>query len=114
MIADKVAEALRKSVAPGQPDPFVTYAGFARTHGFSDKYPPAWANGPTLNAVADALKRDPAIGLDLTFLIRSATTGYPSVIDGKPFDGTYEHKQRARDEVNRIIAKFGLGAKNPY
>jgi hypothetical protein len=61
MIADEVAEALRKAIAPGRPDPFVTYVGFARTHGFSDKYPPAWANGPTLNAVADTLKRNSAI-----------------------------------------------------
>ncbi len=112
MIADEVAEALMKSI--GSLDPFVTYAGFARAHGFSDKYPPAWANGPTLNAVADVLKRDPAIGLDLTFLIRSVTTGYPSVIDGKPFDGTKQHKQRAQDEANKIIAKFGLKVKNPY
>ncbi len=77
-------------------------------------YPPAWANGPTLNAAADALKNDPAIDLDLTFLIRSATTGYPSVIDAKPFDGTPQHKQRAREVAEKIIAKFKLKAKNPY
>src|SRR6266851_9443151 len=97
MIADDVVAALRKSVEPGRSDPFVTYADFAREHGFSVSYPPAWANGPTLNAAADALKNDPAIDLDLTFLIRSATTGYPSVIDAKPFDGTPQHKQRARE-----------------
>jgi hypothetical protein len=72
------------------------------------------SNGPTLNTVADALKRDPAIGLDLTFLIRSATTGYPSVIDAKPFDGTAEHKRRAHEEAEKIIRKFGLNARNPY
>ncbi len=60
------------------------------------------------------LKRDPEIGLDLTFLIRSATTGYPSVIDGKPFDGTAGHRQRARDEADKVILKFKLEAKNPY
>jgi hypothetical protein len=114
MIADDVAEALRKSIKPGHSDPFVTYAGFAREHGFSDRYPPAWANGPSLNAAVDVLKRDLEIGLDLTFLIRNATTGYPSVIDGKPFDGTDQHKQRARDEADKIIAKFGLKARNPY
>ena len=114
VIADAVTEALRKSIAPGHPDPFVTYVGFAHEHGFSDKYPPAWANGPTLNAVADALKRDPAVGLDLTFLIRSATTGYPSVIDAKPFDGTADHKRRAHEEADKIIRKFSLNAKNPY
>jgi hypothetical protein len=114
MIADDVTAALRKSVEPGRPDPFVTYADFARGHGFSDKYPPAWANGPTLNAVADALKNDPTIGIDLTFLIRSATTGYPSVIDAKRYDGTPEHKKRAREKADKIIAKFKLKAKNPY
>jgi len=30
MIADDVAAALRKSIEPGRPDPFVTYADFAR------------------------------------------------------------------------------------
>ena len=114
MIADDVAAALRKSVEPGRSNPFVTYAYFALEHGFSDKYPPAWANGPTLNAAADALKNDPDIGLDLTFVIRSATTGYPSVIDAKPFDGTPQHKQRARDVADKIIAKFKLKSKNPY
>jgi hypothetical protein len=114
MIADDVAAALMKSVGPGRSNPFVTYADFAREHGFSEKYPPAWANGPTLNAAADALKNDPAIGLDLTFLIRSATTGYPSVIDAKRYDGTPQHKQRAREVADEIITKFKLKAKNPY
>ncbi|MEH2550757.1 hypothetical protein V1283_007402 [Bradyrhizobium sp. AZCC 2262] len=114
MVANEVAEALRKSIASGHRNPFVTYAEFAREHGFSDKFPPAWANAPTLDAVADALKRDSQIGLDLTFLIRSAKTGYPSVIDGKPFDGTPHHKLRAREEADKIIKKFGLAANNPY
>jgi hypothetical protein len=114
MIADDVAAALRKSVEPDRSDPFVTYADFAREHGFSEKYPPAWANGATLNAAADALKNDLAIGLDLTFLIRSATTGYPSVIDARPFDGTPQHKERAREVADKIIARFMLQAKNPY
>ena len=113
-IADSVIAALRKSIEPGRPSPFTTYADFAREYGFSAKYPPAWANGPTLNAAADALKNDPAIDLDLTFLIRSATTGYPSVIDAKPFDGTSQHKQRAREVAGKIIEKFKLTAKNPY
>jgi|ERR1700761_5492885 len=114
MSGDKVAAALRKSIRSGQPNPFVTYATFARGHGFSDKYPPAWANGTTLNAAADSMKNDPDIQLDLTFLIRSATTGYPSVIDARPFDGTAEHKRRAREEADKIIAKFGLQFENPY
>jgi hypothetical protein len=114
VIADDVGAALRRSVEPGRSNPFVTYADFAREHGFSEKYPPAWANGPTLNAAADALKKDPSIGLDLTFLIRSASTGYPSVIDAKPFDGSLQHKQRAREVADKIIAKFKLKAKHPY
>jgi hypothetical protein len=39
-----------------------------------------------LDEAARMLKSDPQIGLDLTFLIRNATTKYPSVIDGKPYD----------------------------
>jgi hypothetical protein len=54
------------------------------------------------------LKNDLAIGLDLTFLIRSATTGYPSVIDARPFDGTPQHKERAREVADKIIARFML------
>jgi hypothetical protein len=36
------------------------------------------------------------------------------VIDAKKFDGTPQHKQRARELADEIIAKFNLKAKNPY
>jgi hypothetical protein len=38
----------------------------------------------------------------------------PSVIDAKPYDRTPQHKQRAREVADKIIAKFKLKAKNPY
>jgi hypothetical protein len=37
--AENVIAALRKFVESGRPDPFVTYADFAREHGFSATYP---------------------------------------------------------------------------
>src|SRR4051812_35348354 len=91
----QIVNGLKASVK-GSSNPFVTYAEFARTVGLSDKYPPAWANRNTLEA-ANALKSDPQVGLDLTFLIRNATTKYPSVIDGKPYDpNNPSQKVRAR------------------
>jgi hypothetical protein len=114
-IADDVVEALKRSVAPPLTEnPFKTYGEFARRHGLSETFPLAWANRGTLDRVAAALKSDPAIRLDLTFLIRNTGTGYPSVIDSKAYDESPAHKQRARDEADRIIAKFSLPFANPY
>ena len=97
------------------PSPFMTYADFGREYGFSHTYPPAWANKNVLDPVASALKGDPQIGIDLTFLIRSVTTGYPSVIDGQPYvRHDLAQEQRARDIADQIIAKFGLRVENPY
>ena len=114
-IADDVVEALKRSVAPTPAEnPFTTYGEFARRHGLSETFPLAWANRGTLDKAAAALKSDPTIRLDLTFLIRNTGTGYPSVIDSQAYDGTPAHKQRARDEADKIIAKFGLKNRNPY
>jgi hypothetical protein len=114
MVADDVVEALRRSVARPASDPFKTYQEFAREHGLSESFPLSWANRNALNKAADALKADPDIGIDLTFLIRNRGTGYPSVIDAKKFDASPAHRQRARDVANQKIAKFGLTAQNPY
>lgn len=114
MVADDVVEALRRAVTRPASDPFKTYQEFAREHGLSESFPLAWANRNALNKAADALKADPNIAIDLTFLIRNRSTGYPSVIDAKKFDSSPAHRQRARDVANEIIVKFGLTAKNPY
>jgi len=57
--------------------------GFSKQHGFGP-FALAWANKNTLDKVAAALKQDPKVALDLTFLLRNGDTGYPSVIDGMP------------------------------
>jgi hypothetical protein len=110
----QIVNGLKASVTSGQ-NPFVTYGEFARTVGLSDKYPPAWANRNTLDEAARMLKSDPQVGLDLTFLIRNATTKYPSVIDGKPYDpNSAAQKSRARAVASQIIARYGLNVPNPY
>jgi hypothetical protein len=61
------------------------------------------------------LKADPQVGLDLTFLIRNATTKYPSVIDGKPYDPKDAgQKARARAVASQIIGRYRLKVANPY
>ena len=85
MTVGRLTNALIQSVKTN-PNPFMTYREFGGAFGFNDKFPLAWANKNTLDSVADVLKKDPQIGLDLTFLIRSSTTGFPSVIDGKPYN----------------------------
>lgn len=94
----------------------MTYAEFGRRFGLGS-FAPAWANRRTLDVAAQECKSDPEIGqLDLTFLIRSSRTHYPSVIDGKPFDMTNPGPQvvKAREEAQRIIDKFAPGTRNPY
>lgn len=105
MIVSRLVNALVRCVGT-YPDPFMTYKAFAQKFGFSDRYPPAWANKNTLDPVAELLKKDAQIGLDLTFLIRSRTTGFPSVIDGAGYrKGNRNQEQRARDVANQIIKK---------
>ena len=114
MAPGPLANALIKSLETNS-SPFVTYKDFARAHGFSDKYPPAWANKGTLDSVATVLKSDPQIALDLTFLIRNKKTGFPSVIGGRPYVRHNRAQERmARNVADQIIAKFGLKATNPY
>jgi hypothetical protein len=110
----QIVNGLKASVKTGG-NSFVTYAEFALTVGLSDEYPPAWANRNMLDEAANALKSDPQVGLDLTFLIRNATTKYPSVIDGTPYDpNNPSQKVRARAVADQIIQRYGLSVPNPY
>jgi hypothetical protein len=123
MTAAKVTNALIKSIRRS-PDPFQTYGDFGRTvgqaFGLSPTVTVSWANKNVLNDVAAALKNDPNIKLDLTFLLRNSRPkakggGYPMVIDGRPYiPGNAAQQQRARDVTDQIIAKFNLRARNPY
>ncbi len=114
MVIYKLTNDLKKSVTSGRA-PFQTYKAFALKFGFNADYCPSWANRPVLDAVATALKADPSVGLDLTFLIRNSRTKYPSVIDGKPFDRkSQQQRNRAKQVANQIIKKYGLSATNPY
>jgi hypothetical protein len=53
---------------------------------------------------------------DITFVLRSRVTGYPSQIGFKPAKPpTEEQKKVARAEAQRIINAYGPpGARNPY
>ncbi|HEX9589490.1 MAG TPA: hypothetical protein VGA15_17295 [Bradyrhizobium sp.] len=114
MMAAKVTSALIKSVQTN-PDPFMTYGDFGRAFGLSQKVTVSWANRGTLDAVASALKIDPKVAIDLTFLLRSKAGGFPMVIDGLPYvPDDKVQEQRARDVADQIIAQFKLTAKNPY
>lgn len=106
---------LKQCVANGQCQ-FMTYGEFGERFGLG-RFPPAWANRNTLDVAAQECKADPDLGyLDLTFLIRSSRTKYPSVIDGKPFSTSdpEPQKKRAREEAQRIIDRFSPGTPNPY
>ena len=106
---------LEKCVADGKCT-FMTYSEFGQKFALGN-FPPAWANRRTLDIAATECKSDEKLGnLDLTFLIRSSTTNYPSVIDGQPFDRKNPERQirRARDEAQKIIDRFGPGTRNPY
>jgi hypothetical protein len=114
MTASKLANDLKDSLVAGH-NPFETYKDFGSRYGFNTDYCPSWANRSTLDAAAGALKSDPQVGIDLTFLIRNGTTGYPSVIDGKPYDRTDKsQKARARTVADLIIKKYSLSVANPY
>lgn len=116
-IEELIKDGLLRCVTAGRCS-FMTYKGFAEAFpecDLSPKYPPAWANRNTLDAVAQDCKRDArARCLDLTFLLRNKGKGYPSVIDGEPFDGSPGQKARARKVAQDIIDAFRPGTPNPY
>ena len=116
-IEELIKDGLLRCVADGGCS-FMTYKGFAEAfpeYDLSPKYPPAWANRNTLDAVAQDCERDPrARRLDLTFLLRNKGKGYPSVIDGEPFDGSSQQKARARKVAQDIIDAFDPTTCNPY
>lgn len=114
MIVSRLKKALEKSIV-GTANPFITYKQFALRYGFDANYCPSWANRIVLDEVANQLKSDPNVGMDLTFLIRNQKKKYPSVIDGKPYDPeNSKQKLRAREVADAIIKKYKLSAANPY
>lgn len=113
MIEHRVKQGLEQCVSGGRCQ-FMTYREFSNRFGLGN-FPPSWANRYTLDAVADACKRDKNIGLDLTFLLRNKDSHYPSVIDGVLYDRSApQQRVRARQEAQRIIDKFSPGTPNPY
>ena len=114
-MASKLTELLKDCVSKNRCD-FLTYGEFGRRYGLGS-FPPAWANRRTLDLASRECKSDPDIDkLDLTFLIRSSTNHYPSVIDGLPFDTRNPEPQMAtaRQVAQEIIDRFAPGTANPY
>jgi UDP:flavonoid glycosyltransferase YjiC (YdhE family) len=109
---EKLKHALEHCVA-GDQCQFLTYGEFGKQFKFG--HPRPWATRTVLDAVAAALKQDPQIGLDLTFLLRNWRTKYPSVTDGKSSKPpTPQQKVRARVVAQQIIDRYCPGTKNPY
>ncbi|MGI0525742.1 hypothetical protein [Rhizobium giardinii] len=64
-----------------------------------------------LIAKEERAKKEP----DITYMLRSATTKYPSQIGGQPAKPpTTEQKQLAREEMQAVIDRHCPGAVNPY
>lgn len=99
-----------------QKNPFMTYGKFGQMYHLGS-FAPAWANRKNLDVAAQECKADKSIYfLDLTFILCSSRTHYPSVIDGRPFSEKNPKPQmdRAREEAQKIIDRFCPGANNPY
>lgn len=109
----QIKQALEQCVAGGK-CLFMNYGRFSTQNGFGP-YAPAWANKTTLDDVAVALKHDPNVSIDLTFLLFNNDTKYPSVIDGLPSNPpSAQQKVRAREVAQQIIDRYAPGTKNPY
>ncbi|TBD22984.1 hypothetical protein [Rhizobium ruizarguesonis] len=64
-----------------------------------------------LIAEEEKAKKEP----DITYMLSSATTKYPSQIGGRPAKPpTPEQKRLAREEMQMIINRHCPGAVNPY
>jgi hypothetical protein len=110
MVDFKLKRALEQCVSGGRCQ-FLTYKEFGTRFGFGPR-------GPRKEAL-DAGARDFTNNdhlPDLTFLLRNATSGYPSQIDFRPAkpkpDDT--QKAKAKAEAQKIIDMFCPGTKNPY
>jgi len=88
---------------------YPTYSELGRRVGIPTQGP--WQ--PVLDAIADEADKEKRP--DLTFLIRNASTGYPSRI-GRVTKRNPEpwQKARAREKVQEIIDKYNPGKPNPY
>ena len=114
MLDPRIRHGLERCVSSGRCR-FLTYGQFNESYQLGD-FVRAWANRRVLDEAAREFKNDPNYRVDLTFLLRNRKTGYPSVIDGKPFDRKNPGPQmkRAREEAQRIINKFCPDTPNPY
>jgi hypothetical protein len=108
-----IVKGLKRCVGRGRCR-FMTYGAFGRRFGLS-KHTRSWANRTVLDAVATALKKDPKIKLDLTYLLSNGRTKYPSVMDGKSSKPpSPAQRRRAHQVAQRIINTFAPGTPNPY
>jgi hypothetical protein len=115
MAKSRIKSLLEQCVAGGRCE-FMTYGEFDRKFQLGG-YAPAWANRKILDTASKECTTDASIGgLDLTFLLRNKSTGYPSVVSGQPFNHNNPGPQilRSREEAQRIIDRFAPGTPNPY
>jgi hypothetical protein len=106
----KLKHALEQCVAGGRCQ-FQTYKEFGTRFGFGPRGPGKEA----LDAVAREFTDNDHVP-DLTFLLRNATSGYPSQIgfkSAKPRPEDWQ-KTKARAEAQKIIDKYCPGTRNPY
>ncbi len=114
MLDPRIKRGLEACVESGRVQ-FLTYGEFGRKFGLGDAVR-AWANRRVLDEAAAEFKNDSRYRLDLTYLLRNRDSGYPSVIDGQPFDQSDPGPQmlKAREAARKIIDRFGPGTRNPY
>jgi hypothetical protein len=95
--------------ATAKPMEFPAYTEFGRRVGI----PPQGPWEPVLDAIAD--EEDALAEPDITFVIRSKTTGYPSRV-GRVTKKKLDPAQKAlaRKKVQEVIDKYNPGTPNPY
>jgi hypothetical protein len=106
-LARNVRLALERCVSNGRCE-FLTYGQFGNRFGFNPR-----SIGPALEEVFSQFIAEDVP--DLTFLLRNADHGYPSVINRRPAKPpSGDQILIARVEAQRIINVYCPGARNPY
>ncbi|MGO6724288.1 hypothetical protein ACC717_27300 [Rhizobium ruizarguesonis] len=103
---DEVRDALFQVAKNGLP---MTYESFGQIVGI-------WRMRGAKDLLDLIAKEEQAKGEpDITYMLRSATTKYPSQIGGQPAKPpTTEQMLRARQEMQAVINRHCPGAVNPY